>query len=144
MIPDPRQIGDGDGDGPPIPGKLGIGGGDDPRDPQARAEQAALNAKFMGRRISQCPASLIDITRGRTVRRRPTDSLRFRFRMLMMLGARSMFNATPIDVYSGNDGATPSLNLRQLSWVSASHRDKAQDAFIYVSNRDRQGRILSY
>ena len=32
----------------------------------------------------------------------------------------------------------------ELSWVSASHRDKAQDAFIYVSNRDRQGRILSY
>ena len=99
MIPDPRQIGDGDGDGPLIPGKLGIGGGDDPRDPQARAEQAALNAKLMGPRISQCPASLTDITRGRTVRRRPTDSLRFRFRMLMMLGARSMFNATPIDVY---------------------------------------------
>jgi hypothetical protein len=39
MIPDPQQIGDGDGDGdvdgPPIPGKSGIGGhgasGDDPR-----------------------------------------------------------------------------------------------------------------
>ncbi len=31
MIPDPRQIGDGDGDGPPIPGKSGIGDGDDPR-----------------------------------------------------------------------------------------------------------------
>jgi hypothetical protein len=31
--PDPRQIGDGDGDGPPIrvPGKSGIGDGDDPR-----------------------------------------------------------------------------------------------------------------
>ncbi len=32
MIPDPRQIGDGGGDGPPIPGKLesGIGDGDGP------------------------------------------------------------------------------------------------------------------
>ncbi len=26
MIPDPRQIGDGDGSGPPIPGEPGIGG----------------------------------------------------------------------------------------------------------------------
>jgi hypothetical protein len=47
MIPDPRQIGDGDGDGPPIPGKSGIGDGDDPR-LSAGAEQLHL----MGSRMS--------------------------------------------------------------------------------------------
>jgi hypothetical protein len=31
MIPDPRQIGDGDGSGPPIPGESGMGMGVDPR-----------------------------------------------------------------------------------------------------------------
>ena len=31
---DPRQIGDGGGDGPPIPGKSGMAVGMDPRSPQ--------------------------------------------------------------------------------------------------------------
>jgi hypothetical protein len=31
MIPDPRQIGDGDASGPPIPGESGMGVGMDPR-----------------------------------------------------------------------------------------------------------------
>ncbi len=33
MIPDPRQIGNGGGDGPPIPGKSRMGMGMDPRSP---------------------------------------------------------------------------------------------------------------
>jgi hypothetical protein len=37
MIPGPRQIGDGDGSGPPIiPGKSGTGMGVDPRSPASR------------------------------------------------------------------------------------------------------------
>ncbi len=35
------------------------------------------------------------------------------------------------------------LFMTQLSWVSASHRDKAQDAFIYVKQRPA-GPILNY
>jgi hypothetical protein len=31
--------------------------------------------------------------------------------------------------------ANGALSMVQLSWVSASHRDKAQDAFIYVKQR---------
>jgi hypothetical protein len=61
--PDPRQIGDGGGDGPPIPGKSGIGDGDDPR-LQACAEQLHL----VGSRMSPRLAPVAVITRGRRVR----------------------------------------------------------------------------
>ena len=87
MIPDPRQIKDGDGDdgdGPPIrvPGKSGIGDGDDPR-LWARAEQLQL----VGSRTGPCllvVALLAVITRGRRVRRSHTGSARFRFRLPML------------------------------------------------------------
>ncbi len=38
----------------------------------------------------------------------------------------------------GPGGGGPGVSwswFKQLSWVSASHRDKAQDAFIYVKQR---------
>ena len=80
MIPDPRQIGDGDGDGPPIPGKSGIGDGDDPR-LSACAEQLHLMGSRMSPRLAS--KSVTVITRGRRVRRRHND-IRFRFRMVML------------------------------------------------------------
>ena len=83
MIPDPRQIGDGGGDGPPIPGKSGIIPGMIP-DCRRVPEQLHL----MGSRMSPRLASVAVITRGRRVRRRHND-IRFRFRMLM-LGAGLM------------------------------------------------------
>ena len=97
MIPDPRQIGDGGGDGPPIPGKSGMAVGTrmDPRSPANRGSGMGMIPDSVCRRVpSSCTlwvaefmsprlASVAVITRGRRVRRRHND-IRLRFRMLML------------------------------------------------------------
>jgi hypothetical protein len=79
MIPDPRQIGEGGGDGPPSPGKSGMAVGMDPRspanrgsgigdDPRLPVRVCAEQLHLMGSRMSPRLASVAVITRGRRVR----------------------------------------------------------------------------